>query len=275
MEAVLLEHFPAGLDSFSSPPYFDEEDFFTDQSSRDPLEADELLEHDVDLLSHQLQQYYRDGAEPEGGYCCAAAAGSFPPSPASPGFPYECCGAGGAELLSPGARLKALGSARRRRRARSEAELQQLRQAANVRERRRMQSINDAFEGLRSHIPTLPYEKRLSKVDTLRLAIGYINFLSELVQSDLPLRSAGGDSPSQPKKVIICHRGTRSPSPSDPDYGLPPLAGHSLSWTDEKQLKEQNTVRTAKVWTPEDPRKLGGKASLTGRENEPPLGFVS
>uniref|UniRef100_A0A8C5J478 Pancreas transcription factor 1 subunit alpha n=1 Tax=Junco hyemalis TaxID=40217 RepID=A0A8C5J478_JUNHY len=70
----------------------------------------------------------------------------------------------------------------------------QLRQAANVRERRRMQSINDAFEGLRSHIPTLPYEKRLSKVDTLRLAIGYINFLSELVQSDLPLRSASSES---------------------------------------------------------------------------------
>lgn len=48
------------------------------------------------------------------------------------------------------------------------------RQAANLRERRRMQSINEAFEGLRAHIPTLPYEKRLSKVDTLRLAIGYI-----------------------------------------------------------------------------------------------------
>uniref|UniRef100_A0A8V5FPK8 Pancreas transcription factor 1 subunit alpha n=1 Tax=Melopsittacus undulatus TaxID=13146 RepID=A0A8V5FPK8_MELUD len=104
-----------------------------------------------------------------------------------PGLP--CCGAAGAALLSPGGRLQALGSAKRRRRVRSEAELQQLRQAANVRERRRMQSINDAFEGLRSHIPTLPYEKRLSKVDTLRLAIGYINFLSELVQSDLPLRT--------------------------------------------------------------------------------------
>ena len=35
-----------------------------------------------------------------------------------------------------------------------------------------MQSINEAFEGLRVCIPTLPYEKRLSKVDTLRLAIG-------------------------------------------------------------------------------------------------------
>ena len=38
------------------------------------------------------------------------------------------------------------------------------RQAANMRERRRMASINDAFDGLRQHIPTLPYEKRLSKV---------------------------------------------------------------------------------------------------------------
>ena len=55
---------------------------------------------------------------------------------------------------------------------------QQQRQAANHRERKRMQSINDAFEGLRVCIPTLPYEKRLSKVDTLRLAIGNIYIFS-------------------------------------------------------------------------------------------------
>ena len=57
------------------------------------------------------------------------------------------------------------------------------RTAANLRERKRMQCINEAFEGLRKHIPTLPYEKRLSKVDTLRLAICYINFLTELISS--------------------------------------------------------------------------------------------
>lgn len=68
----------------------------------------------------------------------------------------------------------------RRRSACPQQQIQQ-RQAANLRERRRMQSINDAFEGLRAHIPTLPYEKRLSKVDTLKLAIGYIAFLAELV----------------------------------------------------------------------------------------------
>lgn len=53
-----------------------------------------------------------------------------------------------------------------------------------MRERRRMQSINEAFEGLRTHIPTLPYEKRLSKVDTLKLAISYIQFLSDLLKKD-------------------------------------------------------------------------------------------
>ncbi|PZQ46211.1 MAG: hypothetical protein DI551_05530 [Micavibrio aeruginosavorus] len=60
----------------------------------------------------------------------------------------------------------------------------QQRQAANMRERRRMQNINEAFEGLRSHIPTLPYEKKLSKVDTLKLAISYITFLGEMVRKD-------------------------------------------------------------------------------------------
>jgi len=57
------------------------------------------------------------------------------------------------------------------------------RQAANLRERKRMQSINDAFDGLRTHIPVHPYEKRLSKVDTLRLAIEYISFLNRLLNS--------------------------------------------------------------------------------------------
>lgn len=73
-----------------------------------------------------------------------------------------------------------------------------------------MQNINDAFEGLRAHIPTLPYEKRLSKVDTLKLAIGYIKFLNELVRADKgndPLTGNGGLSRcsgrDDSKKVIV------------------------------------------------------------------------
>lgn len=57
--------------------------------------------------------------------------------------------------------------------------------AANVRERRRMLSINSAFEHLRLHVPTFPYEKRLSKIDTLRLAIAYISLLQELLNTEL------------------------------------------------------------------------------------------
>ncbi|XP_042204127.1 uncharacterized protein LOC121853817 [Homarus americanus] len=60
------------------------------------------------------------------------------------------------------------------------------RHAANIRERKRMlSSINSAFEELRTHVPTFPYEKRLSKIDTLRLAIAYIALLRELLTSDL------------------------------------------------------------------------------------------
>ncbi|XP_061399586.1 achaete-scute homolog 1 isoform X3 [Musca vetustissima] len=59
------------------------------------------------------------------------------------------------------------------------------RQQANVRERKRIQSsINSAFDELRVHVPTFPYEKRLSKIDTLRLAIAYISLLREVLQSD-------------------------------------------------------------------------------------------
>uniref|UniRef100_A0A4W3HCZ5 Si:dkey-34f9.3 n=1 Tax=Callorhinchus milii TaxID=7868 RepID=A0A4W3HCZ5_CALMI len=51
------------------------------------------------------------------------------------------------------------------------------RHAANIRERKRMLSINSAFDELRCHVPTFPYEKRLSKIDTLRLAIAYISII--------------------------------------------------------------------------------------------------
>ncbi|CAD5122472.1 DgyrCDS10895 [Dimorphilus gyrociliatus] len=61
----------------------------------------------------------------------------------------------------------------------------QTRQAANVRERRRMMSINSAFEELRVHVPTFPYEKRLSKIDTLKLAIAYIALLGDLLEADI------------------------------------------------------------------------------------------
>lgn len=46
-------------------------------------------------------------------------------------------------------------------------------------------SINSAFDELRVHVPTFPYEKRLSKIDTLRLAIAYIALLREVLAARL------------------------------------------------------------------------------------------
>ncbi|XP_075997223.1 twist-related protein 2-like [Genypterus blacodes] len=54
---------------------------------------------------------------------------------------------------------------------------------ANVRERQRTQSLNDAFSSLRKIIPTLPSDK-LSKIQILKLASRYIDFLYQVLQSD-------------------------------------------------------------------------------------------
>lgn len=58
-------------------------------------------------------------------------------------------------------------------------ELQCQRILANVRERQRTQSLNDAFAQLRKIIPTLPSDK-LSKIQTLKLASRYIDFLYQV-----------------------------------------------------------------------------------------------
>ncbi|XP_077599748.1 fer3-like protein [Stigmatopora nigra] len=56
------------------------------------------------------------------------------------------------------------------------------RQAANVRERKRMFGLNEAFDALRKKVPTFAYEKRLSRIETLRLAMVYISFMRDLLE---------------------------------------------------------------------------------------------
>lgn len=55
------------------------------------------------------------------------------------------------------------------------------RKAANVRERRRMFNLNEAFDILRKRVPAFSYEKRLSRIDTLRLAVVYIGFMEDFL----------------------------------------------------------------------------------------------
>ncbi|XP_014483020.1 PREDICTED: protein twist, partial [Dinoponera quadriceps] len=72
----------------------------------------------------------------------------------------------------------------RRKSGASFEEIQNQRVMANVRERQRTQSLNEAFTALRKVIPTLPSDK-LSKIQTLKLATKYIEFLHQVLRSDL------------------------------------------------------------------------------------------
>ena len=51
---------------------------------------------------------------------------------------------------------------------------------SNKKERRRTQSINNAFASLRDCIPNVPTDTKLSKIKTLRLATSYIDYLMQV-----------------------------------------------------------------------------------------------
>ncbi|XP_035773221.1 basic helix-loop-helix transcription factor amos-like [Anopheles albimanus] len=56
--------------------------------------------------------------------------------------------------------------------------------AANARERRRMNSLNDAFDRLRDVVPSLGNDRKLSKFETLQMAQTYIAALNELLSRE-------------------------------------------------------------------------------------------
>ncbi|XP_067374630.1 protein atonal homolog 1b [Channa argus] len=89
--------------------------------------------------------------------------------------------------------------------------------AANARERRRMHGLNKAFDELRSVIPSLENEKKLSKYDTLQMAQIYINELSELladvVQSECMSPHPGSTDKTSRRTLI---HSLRPGAPSQP-----------------------------------------------------------
>lgn len=53
----------------------------------------------------------------------------------------------------------------------------------NERERERVRNVNEGYARLREHLPSENSEKRMSKVETLRLAIKYIKELQEVLNN--------------------------------------------------------------------------------------------
>ncbi|NWU90481.1 HEN1 protein, partial [Upupa epops] len=74
--------------------------------------------------------------------------------------------------------LQALSREERRRRRRATAKY---RTAHATRERIRVEAFNMAFAELRKLLPTLPPDKKLSKIEILRLAICYISYLNHVL----------------------------------------------------------------------------------------------
>ncbi|XP_030322301.1 helix-loop-helix protein 2 [Calypte anna] len=117
------------------------------------------------------------GADAQALSCCASD-----PEPAEGGGGGgENRGGGGGDGrvgVRPGLHPPPLSREEKRRRRRATAKY---RSAHATRERIRVEAFNLAFAELRKLLPTLPPDKKLSKIEILRLAICYISYLNHVL----------------------------------------------------------------------------------------------
>ncbi|KAG7156261.1 Heart- and neural crest derivatives-expressed protein 1-like 1 [Homarus americanus] len=88
------------------------------------------------------------------------------------------------------------------------------RSSANKKERRRTQSINNAFAELRECIPNVPSDTKLSKIKTLRLATSYIAYLMEVLHAE----DAQPAPPPEPFRADLPPRPRTNPTTQQPAH---------------------------------------------------------
>ncbi|KAL4841304.1 hypothetical protein H8958_002385, partial [Nasalis larvatus] len=88
--------------------------------------------------------------------------------------------------------------------------------AANARERRRMQGLNTAFDRLRRVVPQWGQDKKLSKYETLQMALSYIMALTRI------LAEAERFGSERDWVGLHCEHFGRRP--------LPPVPGREAAW---------------------------------------------
>eukprot|EP00914_Ancora_sagittata_P021518 GHVO01042616.1.p1 GENE.GHVO01042616.1~~GHVO01042616.1.p1 ORF type:complete len:233 (+),score=33.46 GHVO01042616.1:110-808(+) len=151
-----------------------------------PFQMDSELntEDSVDLSALAASPTACWDIQPPAGHKAAAAAAaaanySKPDSPCSP----SDSGAGSSLNDEPVKHHKSknrrMGARRRKGVNARERNLRRL--ESNERERMRMHSLNDAFQGLREVIPHVKIGRKLSKIETLTLAKNYIKALTNVV----------------------------------------------------------------------------------------------
>ncbi|PAV61545.1 hypothetical protein WR25_09868 [Diploscapter pachys] len=114
------------------------------------------------------------------------------------------------------------------------------RDKANARERRRMNSLNDALELLRSMLPTLPDEPKMTKIETLRKAQDYIQTLYQL--TSLASDSSFLQQQQQQQELLSGHPQQFTHFPSSNSSSLSPDASTPNSCTNSPTYPSIHTV---------------------------------
>uniref|UniRef100_A0A3Q2DG80 Scleraxis bHLH transcription factor a n=1 Tax=Cyprinodon variegatus TaxID=28743 RepID=A0A3Q2DG80_CYPVA len=142
---------------------------------RTPPPAGRFLYGDIGLLSEDDDDNCSEGSGSEDRTSNSSNSASFRQSAfhIKVNRKRKMCGSAGVSVSNLTGRLGPPGSS-------PPGEVRQ-RTAANARERDRTNSVNTAFTALRTLIPTEPADRKLSKIETLRLASSYISHLGNVL----------------------------------------------------------------------------------------------
>ncbi|CAI4220684.1 unnamed protein product, partial [Auanema sp. JU1783] len=102
----------------------------------------------------------------------------------------------------------------------------------NERERKRVHQVNDGFDLLRCRVPKSVANKKLSKADTLREAVKYINYLQSILNSDYSSSSEERNS-CTPNSFPACPK----MEPISPNFGYSDVMD-SLSYSQPTSSNE-------------------------------------
>ncbi|XP_051574582.1 basic helix-loop-helix transcription factor scleraxis [Myxocyprinus asiaticus] len=119
------------------------------------------------------------------------------------------------------------------------------RNAANARERDRTNSVNTAFTALRTLIPTEPADRKLSKIETLRLASSYISHLGNIL---LVGEECGDGQPCLRSSGALYHHHhnlQKSTTPSPDSENSQPRQICTFCLSNQRRLNKDRDRKTA------------------------------
>lgn len=145
--------------------------FIATEKKSSQVQLNFVSEYEAHVLHHQTLDENMQNCDPAATLCNASS-----PRKSLAQKRMAHCDTGSSHEVS--STLVTLSREERRRRRRA---TQKYRLAHATRERVRVEAFNVAFADLRKLLPTLPPDKKLSKIEILRLAICYIAYLNHVL----------------------------------------------------------------------------------------------